>query len=46
MKVELDRLDTNKLFNVSAKLNDLKKVHDLDVCELNTGSIDLKREVV
>lgn len=47
LKVELDRLGTNKLFNFSANFNELKiKVGDLDVGELNTLSIDLKNEMI
>ena len=37
MKIEVDRLDINKLTNVSTSLNNLKtKVNDLDVGKLKT----------
>ena len=44
LKVEVDKLDSNKLTNVSASLNNLKiKRDDLDVRKLKTVSVDLKK---
>ena len=44
MKGEVDKLDTNKLVNFVNSLNNLKtKVDKLDVCELKTVPIDLKK---
>ena len=41
---EFDKLDINKLANVSTSLNNLKtKVDDLDVDKLKTFSVDLKK---
>ena len=43
MKAEVDKLDINRVVNVSTSLNNLKiKVDDLDVGKLKTVSIDLK----
>ena len=42
MKAEVDKLDMNKLTNVSTNLNSLKiKVDDLDLDKLKTVSVDL-----
>ena len=42
LKVEIEKLDINKYFNVPSSLNNLKaKVGLLDVGELKTVSIDL-----
>ena len=44
MKAEDDKLDINKLVNVSTSLNNLKtKVDDLAVGELKTAPVDLKK---
>ena len=44
LKVEIEKLDINKYFNVSSSLNNLKaKVGLLDVGELKTVSIDLNK---
>ena len=44
MKTEDDKLDINKLVNVSTSLNNLKtKVDDLAVGELKTAPVDLKK---
>ena len=44
MKDEVDKLDINRLVNVSSKLNNLKtKVHNLDVEKLKNVPIDLKK---
>ena len=41
---EFDKLDINKLANVSTSLNNLKtKVYDLDIGKLKTFSVDLKK---
>ena len=43
LKVEVDKLDINKLVNVPTSLNNLKtKVDDLDVGKLKTVPVDLK----
>ena len=43
MKAEADKLDINKLVNVSSSLNNLKsKVDDSDLGKLKTVSVDLK----
>ena len=43
MKVEIDKLDINKLVNVSTIFNNSKtKVEDLDVGKLKTVPADLK----
>ena len=42
MKAEVDKLDDNKLVNVSISLNNFKK-DDLDVGKLTTVPIDLKK---
>ena len=43
MKVEIDKLDINKLVNVSTIFNNSKtKVEDLDVGKLKTVPVDLK----
>ena len=43
MKAEVDKLDINRVVNVSTSLNNLKiKVDDLDVGKLKAVSIDLK----
>ena len=43
MKAEVDKLDINRVVNVSTSLNNLKiKVDDLDVGKLKTVPIDLK----
>ena len=42
MKVEVDKLDINKLVNVPTSVNNLKtKVDDLDVGKLKTAPVDL-----
>ena len=44
LKVEVDKLDINKLINVLTSLNNLKtKVDDLDVGKLKTAPEDLKK---
>ena len=44
LKVEADKLDINKLTNISTTLNNLKtKVHDLDLGKLKTVPVDLKK---
>ena len=44
LRAEADKLDTNKLVNVSTCLNNLKtKVDDLDVGKLKTVPVDLKK---
>ena len=44
MKAVVDKLDINKLVNVTISLNNLKtKVDDLDVGELKTVPVDLKK---
>ena len=44
LKVEIEKLDINKYFNVPSSLNNLKaKVGLLDVGELKTVSIDLNK---
>ena len=44
LKPEVDKLDINKLVNVSTGLNNLKtKVDDLDVGKLKIVPIDLKK---
>ena len=44
MKAEVDKIDINKLVNVSTSLNDLKtKVDDVYVSKLKTAPIDLKK---
>ena len=44
MKTEVDKLEINKLVNVSTGLNNLKtKVDDLDVSKLKTVHGDLKK---
>ena len=44
LKAEVDKLDTNKLVNVTTYLNNLKrKVDDLNVDKLKTVPIDLKK---
>ena len=44
MKTKVDKLDINKLINVSTSLNNLKtKVEDLDVGKLKTVPADLKK---
>ena len=44
LKAEIDKLDINKLINVSTSLNDLKtKVDDLDIRKLKTAPLDLKK---
>ena len=41
---EVDKLDINKLVNVSTSLNNLKsKMHDLDVEKLKSVPVDLKK---
>ena len=43
-KPEMDKLDVNKLLNVSTGLNSLKiKVDDLDIDKLNIVPVDLKK---
>ena len=44
MKVEVDKLDVNKLVNLPTSLNNLKtKVDDLDTGKLKTVPVDLKK---
>ena len=44
MKAEVDKLDINKLTNISTNLNNLKtKVNDLDIGKLKTIPVDLKK---
>ena len=44
MKAEVEKLDINKLVNVSNGLNNLKtKVHNLGVCKLRAVPIELKK---
>ena len=44
MKTEVDKLDINKLVNVSTSLDDLKtRVDKLDVGKLKTVPVDLKK---
>ena len=44
MKAEFDKLDINKLTNVSTGLNNLKaNVNDLDIGNLKTVPVDLKK---
>ena len=44
MKVEVDKLDINKLVNVPFSLNKLKtKVDDLNIGNLETAHVDLKK---
>ena len=44
LKAEIDKLDINKLINVSTSLNDLKtKVDDLDIRKSKTTPLDLKK---
>ena len=44
MKAEFNKLDINKFANVPNSLNNLKtKVYELDVGELKTVPIDLKK---
>ena len=44
MKVEVGKLDINKLVNVTTSLNNLKrKVDDLDVVKLKAVPVDLKK---
>ena len=44
MKAEVDKLDINKLVNVSTSLDKLKtKVHDLDVGKLKTVPVVLEK---
>ena len=44
MKAVVDKLDINKLVNVTISLNNLKtKVDDLDVGELKTVPVDLEK---
>ena len=44
LKAEVDKLDVNKLVNVSTSLNNLKtKIDDLDVGKLKAVPIDLKK---
>ena len=44
MKVEVDKLDINKLTNVPTSLNNLKtKVDDLDIGKLKTVPVVLKK---
>ena len=41
---EVEKLDSNKLNNVSTGLNNLKtKVNDLDVVKMKTVPVDLKK---
>ena len=43
LKVEVDKLDINKLLNVPTSLNNFRtKVHDLDVGKLKTIHVDFK----
>ena len=44
MKAEVDKIDINKLVNVSTSLNNLKtKVDDLDVGKWKPVTVDLKK---
>ena len=44
MKIEVDKLDINKLNNLPTSLNNLKtKLNDLDVGKLKTVPVDLKK---
>ena len=44
LKAEIDKLDINKLVNVTTSLNNLEtKVDDLDVDKLKTVPVDLKK---
>ena len=44
LKAEVDKLDVNKLVNVSTSLNNLKtKIDDLDVGKLKTVPVDWKK---
>ena len=44
LKAEVDKLDVNKLFNVTSSLDNLKaKVEDLNVGKLKTIPLDLKK---
>ena len=44
MKVEVNKLDINKLVNVPFSLNKLKtKVDDLNIGKLQTAHVDLKK---
>ena len=44
MKVDVDKLDINKLVNVPFSLNKLKtKVDDLNIGKLETAHVDLKK---
>ena len=44
LKAEVQKLDTNELFNISTSLNNVKtKVDDLDVAKLKTSPADFKR---
>ena len=44
MKAEVDKINTNKLTNAPATLNNLKtKVNDWDVRKLKTVSVDLNK---
>ena len=44
MKVEVNKLDINKLVNVPFSLNKLKtKVDDLNIGKLETAHVDLKK---
>ena len=46
MKAEIDKLDINKLVDVSPNLSNLKvKVDDLDVGKLKSVSLDLKKSI-
>ena len=45
MKGEVSKLDNNELYNVATNFNNLKtKVYDLDVVELKTIAVDLKKK--
>ena len=44
MKAEVDKVDINKLVNIPTSLNNFEtKVDDLDVGELKTVPVDLKK---
>ena len=44
LKVEINKLDTNKLSNALTDLNDLRaKIDDLDLCKLKIVPIDLDK---
>ena len=44
LKVEINKLDTNKLINALTDLNDLRaKIDDLDLCKLKIVPIDLDK---